>query len=327
MRIGVVGAGAVGAIIGVALAGRGHAVSVVARGQTLAALRAQGWILERNGERRVADVVASNDAGKLGTQDILLVAVKGPALAKAAQMAGPMIGPQTIVIPAMNGVPWWFLLSGRGSLPSTVLDSVDPDRAIAGAIPLVSVLGCVVHASARVATPGVTIHQAGNRLIFGEPDGTGSPRLKAVAELFEEAGFEAIRSENIQRDIWYKLWGNMTMNPISAICASTCDRIIDDQLVHAFVLRVMAEAAEIGKRIDCEIHESGEDRIAIARKMGAFKTSMLQDAEAGRPLEIDQLLAAPQEIARLVSVPTPNLDALLGLARLYARSRGLYRTD
>jgi 2-dehydropantoate 2-reductase len=164
-------------------------------------------------------------------------------------------------------------------------------------------------------------------LILGEPGGVLSQRLTTTAGLFEGAGFETVQSERIQRDIWYKLWGNMTMNPISAIAGATCDRIIGDALVRDFVLRVMAEAAVIGGRIGCEIRESGEVRIDIARQLGAFRTSMLQDVEAGRPLEIDQLLAAPQEIARLVSVPTPNLDTLLGLTRLFARSRGLYPED
>ncbi|HUB85481.1 MAG TPA: ketopantoate reductase C-terminal domain-containing protein, partial [Rhizomicrobium sp.] len=140
----------------------------------------------------------------------------------------------------------------------------------------------------------------------------------------EHAGFEAPRSDHIQQDIWYKLWGNMTMNPISALTGATCDRILDDALIRAFVLHVMAEASEVGNYIGCAIGERGEDRIAVTRKLGVFKTSMLQDAEAGRPLEIDQLLAAPREIAELVSVSTPNMDALLGLTRLFGRCRGLY---
>lgn len=327
MRIGIIGAGAIGGLVGVSLARQKHAVSVLARGETLSAIRAQGWVLERNGERQTARVIADDHAEALGPQDVLLIAVKGPALAKAARIVRPMISPETVVIPAMNGVPWWFLLSGRGSLPPTRLSSVDPGGAIAQEISLNSLLGCVVHASAHVPAPGVTIHQGGSKLIFGEPDGASSRRLDTMAALFADAGFDVLRSRNIHRDIWYKLWGNMTMNPISALCAATCDRIIDDELVHAFVLRVMAEAAEIGRRIDCAIDESGEDRIAIARRMGAFRTSMLQDAEAGRRLEIDQLLAAPREIARLVSVESPNLDTLLGLARLYAKSRGLYHSQ
>jgi 2-dehydropantoate 2-reductase len=324
MKIGIIGAGAIGGLLGVALGARGHGLSILARGQTLSALRKQGWGLERVGERIQVEAAASDNAAELGTQDVLLIAVKGPALAEAVRAVGPMIGSETIIIPAMNGVPWWFLLSAGASLPSTALNSVDPDGAVSRAIPFQSVIGCVVHASAQVIAPGVTTHQGGNKLIFGEPDGIPSNRLAMIADLFSDAGFDVLQSTNIQRDIWYKLWGNMTMNPISALCGATCDCIINDELVHAFVLRVMTEAAEIGKRIGCEIQESGEERIAIARRLGVFKTSMLQDAEAGRPLEIDQLLTAPQEIGRLVGVPTPNLDALLGLTRLYARGRGFY---
>ncbi|MGH6875989.1 MAG: 2-dehydropantoate 2-reductase [Rhizomicrobium sp.] len=324
MRIGIVGAGAVGGLLGVSVARQGHALSVLARGATLAALRNAGWRIDRGGARLDARVIASDSAGELGPQDILIFAVKGPALAAAAQAAQPMTGPQTVVVPAMNGVPWWFLLPGGGVLPPTALKSIDPDGAIARAIPFESVIGCVVHASAFTSAPGSVVHQSGNKLIFGEPSGGNSDRLASLVRLFHEAGFETVHSRRIQRDIWYKLWGNMTMNPISAIAGATCDRIINDELVLAFVLRVMAEAAEIGKEIGCEIHESGKDRIAVARQLGVFKTSMLQDAEAGRPIEIDQLLTAPQEIAQLVAVPTPNLDALLGLTRLYARGRGLY---
>jgi 2-dehydropantoate 2-reductase len=324
MRIGIVGAGAIGGLIGIPLARCGHSVHVLARGDTLSALR-KSWILERGGERLATRVCASDDAAELGAQDVLIFAVKGPALGDAAHAASPMIGPDTVVVPAINGVPWWFLLSGGGSLPPTRLDTVDPEGSIARIIPIESVIGCVVHATAHVRAPGEVVHHGGNGLIFGEPQGAASPRLKAIADMFEDAAFDVARSDNIRRDIWYKLWGNMTMNPISAIAGATCDRIIDDDLVRGFVLKVMAEAAEIGSRIGCEISESGEARIELARALGAFKTSMLQDCEAGRPLEIDSLLAAPQEIARLVSVPTPNLDTLLGLTRLFARGRGLYK--
>jgi 2-dehydropantoate 2-reductase len=325
MRIGIVGAGAIGGLIGIPLARQGHELAVLARGETLAALRRASWTVFSDGHKLEAKVEADDDAGRLGVQDILLLTVKGPALAAAAHAARPMIGPSTIVIPAMNGVPWWFLLAGGGgSLAPRTLNSVDPDGEIARAIPLENLVGCVVHASAYVSAPATVVRQAGNRLILGEPRGGSSGRLSTIARLFADAGLEVTESENIRRDIWYKLWGNMTMNPISVLVRATSDRILDDELARAFMLRVMAEAAEIGRGIGCEIHESGEDRIAVARKMGVFRTSMLQDAEAGRPLEINQLLAAPQEIARLIGVPTPNLDTLLGLARLYARGRGLY---
>jgi 2-dehydropantoate 2-reductase len=167
-------------------------------------------------------------------------------------------------------------------------------------------------------------HIAGNGLIFGEPGGGESQRLKSLVDLFAGAGFAATASPRIQKDIWYKLWGNMTMNPISALTAATCDRILDDDLVEAFILRVMTEAQEIGARIGCPIEESGRDRIAVTRRLGAFKTSMLQDVEAGRAVELDALLGAPREIGRIVGVKTPDMDTLFGLLRLFAQQRGLY---
>jgi 2-dehydropantoate 2-reductase len=201
--------------------------------------------------------------------------------------------------------------------------SADPHGVIERAIPFEKVVGCVVHASASSPAPGTVMHHSGNKLILGEPRGGRSARLETICAMLEQAGFEAVRSANIHQDIWYKLWGNMTMNPISAITGATCDRMLDDPLVLGLALRVMAEAAEIGKRIGCAIKESGEDRIAVTRRLGAFKTSMLQDVEAGRPIEVDALLAAPREIAEKLSLPVPNIEALLGLTRLFAQTHGL----
>lgn len=326
MRIGIVGAGAIGGWLGISLAAtRRHQVSVLARGKALEALlRAGTWKLTSGNRTLTAKVKASDNPGELGIQDVIIIAVKGPALEAAARLLAPMLGTETVVIPAMNGIPWWFLLGGGGELPPTCLHSVDPHGGIAAAIPFKSVLGCVVHASASVGKPGTVVHKAGNKLIFGEPDGSRSDRLEQITETFRAAGFEIEASDCIQRDIWYKLWGNMTMNPISAMTASTCDLILDDPLVNDFVLRVMKEAAAIGARIGCRIDQRGEDRTQVTRQLGAFKTSMLQDAESGRQLEIDQLLAAPREIARALGLETPDLDVLLGLTRLFARNRGLY---
>jgi 2-dehydropantoate 2-reductase len=320
MRIAIVGAGAIGGLIGVPLARQGQDVSVLARGATLQALRSGKWRVGPKGAAIEANVRASDSASTLGIQDIIVIAVKSPALADASRALQPMIGPDTIVIPAMNGVPWWFLLDGCGSLPPTRLGSVDPEGLIEEDIPLRHVVGCVVHASAYLCAPAHVVHQAGNTLVLGEPRGGMSPRASCLAKLFTDAGFDIVQSENVRRDIWYKLWGNMTMNPISAMVRATSDAILADDLVRAFMLRIMSEAKEIGRHIGCEIGESGEARLDVARKLGAFKTSMLQDAEAGRPLEIDALVAAPQEIARLVGLQTPNLDTLLGLSRLYAQS-------
>jgi len=320
MRIGIVGAGAIGGWLGVKLAAAGHDVSVLARGATLAALESAPWRLETADGAIEARVTASADPAVLGVQDLVVIAVKGPALGEVAPALTALIGPGTIVVPAMNGVPWWFLLAGAGACGPTALASVDPDGAIAAAVPLGSIVGSVVHVSASVPAPGVVWLKSGNRLILGEPGG-GTDRLSPVADMFEGAGIDVERSASIQKDIWYKLWGNMTMNPISVLTGATCDLILDDALLSGFVLRIMEEARAIGQRIGCAITERGEDRNEVTRRLGAFKTSMLQDAEAGRRMEIEQLLGAPQEIARKLGIETPNLDGLLGLIRVFAAAR------
>jgi 2-dehydropantoate 2-reductase len=227
----------------------------------------------------------------------------------------------------MNGVPWWFLqtpaIARRLRNDEQGLASIDPLGHIAAALPLAQVLGCVVHFAAASPAPGVMKHGFGERLIVGEPAGGTSPRVDAVAAVLRDAGFEVDASTDVRRDIWFKLWGNMTMNPVSALTGATCDRILDDPLLRVFVLQAMAEAAAIGARIGCPIEQSGEERMAITRQLGAFKTSMLQDAEAGRPLEIDALVGAVHEIGQRVGVAMPAIGALLGLTRLMARSRGL----
>jgi 2-dehydropantoate 2-reductase len=211
-----------------------------------------------------------------------------------------------------------------GPCANLPLATLDPEGSIARAIPSKHVIGCVVHASCKSAEAGVVQHVMGQGLIIGEPCGGASIRTSMLARDLNSAGFECRVSERIQQDIWYKLWGNMTMNPASAFTGATCDRLLDDALANGFLLRVMKEAAQIGTAIGCPIAQSGEERNAITRKLGAFKTSMLQDVEAGKPLEIDALLTVVREIAQRVDVATPNLDALLGLTRVFARTRGLY---
>lgn len=324
MKIAIYGAGAVGGFLAARLASAGHEVSAVARGATLQAFRTRGLRLASAGGVTTARVTASEDPATLGPQALVIVAVKAPALADVARRIGPLLGQDTIVMTAMNGVPWWFFDHFGGRYAGTRLASVDPGGAIAAAIPSRHVVGCVVHLACTVAEPGVIRHVAGNRLILGEPGGEDSTRVRELAEALRAAGLDTDVSHRIQADVWYKLWGNMTMNPVSSITGATCDRILDDPLVNRFCLDVMAEAARIGASIGCPISESGEDRMAVTRKLGAFKTSMLQDVEAGRPVELDALVAAVREIGELVGTPTPGIDALLGLARLHARVRGLY---
>lgn len=323
MRIAIVGAGAIGTWLGVRLANAGQQVSVLARGETLAAVRQQGLRLVIGGKTQVATVAASDRASELGQQDLVVLAVKGQALASVAASAAALLGKDTAIYSAMNGVPWWFFHGLPVAGAPTSLSSVDPDGRVSQFMPPARVLGGVVHASCSVQTPGCAVHKSGNGLIIGEPAGGASARLDAVVAALRSADFDVTVSPQIQKDIWYKLWGNMTMNPISALTSATSDFILDDALVSGFILRVMMEAAEIGARIGCPIAESGEDRMAVTRKLGAFKTSMLQDAEAGRSLEIDALVAAPREIGKMFGVATPNMDALHGLIRLFAKGRGL----
>jgi 2-dehydropantoate 2-reductase len=319
MRIGIIGAGAIGGWLGARLSRAGEAVSVLARGATLDAIRAGGLVLREAGEESRSTVAASDDGATLGVQDMVVIAVKAPSLAAAAEAAAPMIGPDTSIVPMLNGVPWWFMTgAGGGSLAS-----IDPDGRISRALPFGQVIGSVVHASSASPAPGLVVHGFGNGLILGEPLGGVSDRAARAAALFAGAGLEAMVSADIRRDIWYKLWGNMTMNPVSALTGATSDRILDDPLAEAFILRVMEEAARIGAAVGCPIEASGKDRMDVTRRLGAFKTSMLQDVEAGRPLELDALLAAPREIGRGLGIDTPWMDALLGLTRLFAGSRGL----
>jgi 2-dehydropantoate 2-reductase len=229
-----------------------------------------------------------------------------------------------MVLTAMNGVPWWFFNGFGGECAGTRLVCADPDGSIAAAIPAANVIGCVVHGSFSIKEPGFAKNHFGKRLIVGEPDGSASARVRQLAEMLSHAGMDIEVSQSIQADIWFKLWGNMTMNPLSAITGATCDRILDDPLVNRFTLDIMAEAARIGAKIGTPINQTGEARIAITRELGAFKTSMLQDVDAGREVELAALVGTVREIGQMVGESTPNIDALLGIARLHARVRGLY---
>ena len=324
MKVCIVGAGAIGGFIGTRLAAAGVRVGALARGATLAALREHGWRMDTAQGRITATVDAASDrAAELGVHHLVVIAVKGPALAAVAEGIAPLLGPHTLVLPAMNGVPWWFCqgVPGFGDAP---LASVDPRGTVARAIALERVIGCVVHASTSTPGPGLVLHRMGQGLIVGEPAGGRSERVQRVAALLARGEFEVTHSADVRNDIWYKLWGNLTMNPVSAITGATIDRVLADPLVRDFCSAAMREAAAIGRRIGCTIDQSPEDRHAITAKLGAFKSSMLQDAEAGRPIELDAIVGAVHEIGQRLGEPTPNIGALLGLARLYGRVHGLY---
>ncbi|MEN9892627.1 MAG: hypothetical protein RLY78_2922 [Pseudomonadota bacterium] len=324
MKVCIIGAGAIGGYIGTRLAAAGQAqVTALARGATLQALRTQGWRLQTaNGQVQVP-ARAVDRAADAGPQDLVVIAVKGPALSAVARDIAPLLGADTRVLPAMNGVPWWFC-EGLPGLGERALDSVDPGGCIREAIPLSRVLGCVVHASTACPEPGLVQHRMGAGLIVGEPAGGHSPRAQAVVDLLAQAGFDATHSADIRQDIWYKLWGNLTMNPVSALTGATIDRVLADPLVRGFCSAAMAEAALVGERLGCPITQTPEDRHAVTARLGAFKSSMLQDVEAGRSIELDSIVTAVHEIARRLGIATPNIEALLGLARLFGRAHGLY---
>jgi 2-dehydropantoate 2-reductase len=325
-KIAVVGLGAVGGLLAAKLAASGREVSALARGATLERVRECGLRLIAGGTESTHRIHATADAAELGPQDLVIVALKGPALAAAAASMQPMIGPKTVVMPAMNGVPWWFLQMGAPAtgLHDKRLSSVDPDGSIAKLLPIERVVGCVVHLTCSSPEPGVIKLGFGDKLIVGEPGGGESARVTAICKALADAGFDAPATADVRYDIWYKLWGNMTMNPVSALTGAPSDRILDDPLVRAFMLGSMEEAAKIGAQIGCPIRQSGEERLVVARQLGSFKTSMLQDSLAGRAIELDAIVTAVHEIGLRLGISMPNIGALLGLTRLMARERGLY---
>jgi 2-dehydropantoate 2-reductase len=322
-----VGAGAIGGFIGTRLAlAQRWEVSAIARGANLAALRRHGWRIQSGDSLQQTPARVSDLAGDFGVQDLVVIAVKGPALSGLAASLAPLLGPDTLVLPAMNGVPWWFC-QGLPEFRDTILQSVDPGGAIAKALPIDQVLGCVVHTSTSTPEPGLVLHKAGKGLIIGEPKRGRSERVQKVVDVFTDAGFDATHSNDVRYDIWYKLWGNLTMNPVSAMTGATIEHILADPLVRQFCTAAMYEAAQIGEHIGCKIAQTPEDRHEVTARLGAFKTSMLQDAEAGRPLELDSIVSVVREIGQRLGLATPNIDALLGLSRLFARTHGLYPAD
>jgi 2-dehydropantoate 2-reductase len=324
-RICIVGAGSIGGWLGARLSRCVDVrLSVFARGATLVALQREGLQLHSAQGTLTAAVHAAHDAKALGEQDLVILAVKAPAVRDVAAQIQPLLGSQTMLLSAMNGVPWWFFNGFGGNLAGSQLSSVDAGGEIAKHLHPQHIIGSVVHASCSTRSPAVVQHHFGNGLIIGEPSGEPTPRVQALLALLQEAGFDASLSVQIQRDIWFKLWGNMTMNPISAITGATTDKVLADEQLRGFIREVMLEAKAVGEKLGIAIAQQPEDRHAVTLKLGSFKTSMLQDAENNRAIELDALVGAVREIGALVNVPTPWTDALLGITRVFAQQRGLY---
>jgi 2-dehydropantoate 2-reductase len=325
MKICVFGAGAIGGLMAAWLARSGHEVSVVARGAQLDAIRRRGLRVTSKGRADSFQVNADSDPGAFGAQDYVLVTVKAQSLPDVAARISPLLGTDTSVVTAMNGVPWWFFHRLKYRNGSERLESLDPGGVLLRAIPTERIVGCVIHLAASTPEPGLISHNIGTKLVIGEPGGVNTARTRRISEALTAAGFEVIVSDAIEKEFWVKLLGNVSFNPVSALTVNTADRLIENQEVKAYMVEIMREVLAIGRAVGVDANIDPEARIDMARALGPFKTSMLQDLEAGKPLEIDGLLAGTLEIARKAGVRAPFTESLYGLIRARAQSSGQYR--
>ncbi|AZO31683.1 2-dehydropantoate 2-reductase [Mesorhizobium sp. M1B.F.Ca.ET.045.04.1.1] len=326
MRITVFGAGAIGGYLAAKLAIAGRVdLSIVARGAHLEAIKASGLRLVEDGKETVASVRAAARAEELGRQDYVVLALKAHSLAPALQEIAPLLGGGTAVVTMQNGVPWWYFYKAGGALDGTRLDAVDPGGRIWEAIGPERVIGSVIYPAVEVDAPGLIRHVEGMRFSLGEPSGEKSERVTALAREMVKAGLQAPVREDIRSEIWVKLWGNLSFNPISALTCSTLAAIVADEGTRAVVRSMMIEAQAIGESLGVRFLIPVDRRIKGAGDVGEHKTSMLQDLERGRPMEIDALVGAVQELGRLTAKPTPTIDSVLALVRRLAIERGCYR--
>jgi 2-dehydropantoate 2-reductase len=325
MKICVFGAGAIGGLMAAWLARSGHDVSIVARGTQLDAIRRRGLRVTSKGRTDSYPVNADSDPARFGPQDYVLVTVKAQSLADVAGSIGPLLGKETSVVTAMNGVPWWFFHRLKYRNGSERLESLDPGGVLSKAIPTERIVGCVIHLAASTPEAGLVSHNMGAKLVVGEPGGVNTARTKRIADALGVAGFEVIVTEAIEKEFWVKLLGNVSFNPVSALTVNTADRLIENREVKAYMVEIMREVLAIGRAVGVDAAIDPEARIDMARALGPFKTSMLQDLEAGKPLEIDGLLAGTLEIARKAGVRAPFTESLYGLIRARAQSSGQYR--
>lgn len=324
MKVCIFGAGAIGGYMGVKLAKAGADVSLVARGPHLAAMQAKGLTLIEEGETTTVTVTASDDPAALGVQDYVIVTLKAHSVPPVVSKMAPLIGPNTTIVSGVNGVPWWYFHKLEGAHEGTRLDSVDPGNVQWDGFGPDRVLGCVVYPAAEVIEPGVIKHIEGNRFSLGEPDGSKSERAQALSKILTNAGLKAPVRPKLRDEIWVKLWGNLSFNPISALTHATLDVLCTDEGTRAVARNMMVEAQEIAERLGVKFPIDVDRRIAGGAAVGAHRTSMLQDLDQGRPMEIDALVASVQELGRVTGVPTPTIDTVLGLIRLRARTAGLY---
>jgi len=324
MRICIYGAGAIGGYLGVQLALAGEDVSLIARGPHLEAMQKNGLKLRIDDEERVAHPHCTYDPAEVGPQDYVIITLKAPSVPGIVDKIQPLLGPETAVVTAVNGIPWWYFYQLEGPWRDYRLESIDPGGKQWEKIGPERAIGCIVYPATEVSEPGVIQHIDGNRFSLGEPSGEKSERVTRLSDTLRQAGFKAPVRSHIRNEIWVKLWGNLTFNPISALTLATLDVITSDPGTLAVTRAMMLEAQAIGEKLGVRFGVDMEQRIAGAAAVGAHKTSMLQDLERGRSMEIDALLTVVQEMGRLVEVETPTIDVVLPLVQQRARIAGCY---
>lgn len=324
MKVGVFGAGAIGGLLGARLAHAGADVTFVARGPHLEAMRADGVTLRSGGETLTVRPTCVADAADAGVQDYVVVTLKAHALPAAAPAIARMMGPETALVTAVNGVPYWYFHGLDGPYRDRIVESVDPGGVLWRTLPPAQAIGCVVYPAAEVVAPGVIEHTYGDRFTLGEPDGSRGARVQALAAMLQSAGFKAPVRPRIRDEIWVKLWGNMAFNPLSALTGATLDRLTGRPDLRAAARTMMLEGQAVAEALGVRFAIDVDKRIEGAAEVGVHKTSMLQDLERGRPMEIDALLGAVVELATLVGVQVPVSGMVLALLRERARLAGCY---
>ncbi len=322
MKICVYGAGAIGGYLGAELALAGFEVTLIARGPHLEAMRENGLTLRVGGEDKVARVACTDDPAEVGPQDYVIVTLKAHSVPPIVDKLVTLLGPETAVVTAQNGVPWWYFYKVAGPWENQRLEAADAGGRIWETIGPERAIGCVVYPSCEIVQPGVVRHVSGNRFMLGEPDGSKSERVLALSKALVTAGFKAPVRPRIRDDIWLKLWGNVSFNPVSVLTLATLEQMCEDQGTRAVIRNIMLEAQAVGTELGVKFKVDADTRIGWAAEVGAHKTSMLQDLEAGRPMEIDALIGTVAEMSRLVGVSTPTIDTVLSLVRLRAGTAG-----
>ncbi len=327
MKLAIFGAGAIGGYLAVKLHQAGATVTVIARGPHLAAIRANGLTLKSEGETVTVRLPSTDKAADAGPQDYVVVTLKANGLVPAAPEIAKLMGPETVLVTGINGIPYWYFYGLEGPWRDRVVESVDPGGKLWHILPPRQAIGAIVYPAAEVVEPGVIEHTYGNRFTLGEPDGSKSGRLEALSQLLMKAGLKAPMRSNIRDEIWVKLWGNLAFNPLSALTTSTLDRLAFRPDLRAVARAMMEEAQAVAEALGVKFAVSIDKRIDGAGEVGAHKTSMLQDLERGRPMEIDALLGAVVELADLTQKPAPLCRTVLAIVRERARQAGCYPKD